>query len=446
MVYWGTESGHYVDSASVPPGDCDYRISGLSDGQEYYVLAIGESPNGYRAFHGIEGSGTPLLFPRAPAGVAGTVSADQLRLTVSWDSNAELDLSHYNVYRRFAPIGIWALYQDGISGNSFSDYDVVAQVGYEYAVTAVDVDGHESALSEPVLLYPATFDGGLVVADGFVKDHTYDPDQAEQEAWLDTILGGIGYGVVPSDEHGGPVTLSDIGRYGTLIWIDDDVIVKNITLSGPALEEFSQHGTDMVISGYSTWYQWAPKAVPTNHLLYREFGLSNYDYMAHFDFVGAFGQDGWPSVQIDPTRGIREWRDIAKLTPRPGAQVILRFDSYMNLPEWENQPVGLAYETANGKRVLLSFPLYYLTPSSAEALMGRVLEYLGVSGEFVKGDLDHSGTIDILDVALLIDHLYISLRPLPYPELADMDARPGVSLGDVFFLIKYLFLGGPAPS
>jgi len=445
-VYWGAESGQYIDSASVPLGDCDYRISGLSDGQEYYVLVIGESPGGYRAFHGTEGSGTPLLYPRVPAGVAGTASANQLRLTVSWNPNLELDLSHYNVYRRFAPIGTWALYEGEVTGNSFSDYDVVAQVGYEYAVTAVDLDGYESALSESVLLYPATFDGGLVIADGFVKDHTYDPDQVEQEAWLDTILGGVGFGVVSSDELGGPVTLSDIGRYGTLIWIDDDVIVKNIALSGPALEEFSQHGTDMVISGYGTWYQWAPKAVPTNHLLYREFGLSSYDYIAYFDFVGAFGQDGWPSVQIDPTRGMHEWRDIAKLTPRPGAQVILRFDSDMNLPEWENQPVGLAYETANGKRVLLSFPLYYLTPSSAQALMGRVLEYLGVSGEFVKGDLDHSGTIDILDVALLIDHLYISLRPLPYPELADMDTRPGVSLGDVFFLIKYLFMGGPAPS
>jgi hypothetical protein len=445
-VYWGTESGHYIDSASVLAGECGYRITGLVDGQEYHVLAIGESPNGYRGFYGIEGRGTPWLYPRVPSGIAGVASANQLRLTVSWQPNSELDLSHYNVYRRFSSIGVWVRYAEGLTGTSFSDYDVVAQVGYEYAVTAVDVDGYESALSESVLLFPATFDGGLVIADGFVKDHTYDPDQAEQEAWLDTILGGVGFGVVPSDENGGPVTLSDIGRYGTLMWIDDDVIVKNIALSGPALDEFSQHGTDMLISGYSAWYQWAPKSVPTSHLLYREFGLSSYDYTAYFDFVGAFGQDGWPSVQIDPTRGMHEWRDVAKLTPRPGAQVILRFDSYMDLPEWENQPVGLAYETANGRRVLLSFPLYYLTPSSAEALMGRVLEYFGISGEFVKGDLDHSGTIDILDLALLIDHLYISLRPLPYPELADMDTRPGVSIGDVYFLLKYLFLGGPAPS
>jgi len=45
----------------------------------------------------------------------------------------------------------------------------------------------------------------------------------------------------------------------------------------------------------------------------------------------------------------------------------------------------------------------------------------------------------------LLDHLFISRQPLAYPELADMDRRPGVSIGDVMVLINYLFRGGPAP-
>ncbi len=444
-VYWGTQPGVYVDSSSVPAGDCSFTIPALTDGVEYHILAVGTAPQGYRAFYGIEGSGTPYLYPRVPFGLAGSPSPNQMRLYLTWQPNAELDFSHYRVYRRPGTVGEWQLYQDGVTGTTFSDVNVLPHVGYEYAVTAVDMTGYESPKSSTVTIFPATYDGGPVVADGFVKDHDYDPDQAWQEAWLDTIFGPIGFSVAPSDENGGPVTLSTIGQYGTLVWIDDDVIYKNISQSNATLDEYSKHGTNMLISGYRTWFTWAAKSVPTSHLLYREFGLTSYDYTPYFDFIGAVGENGWPSVQIDRTRGMREWRDIAKLAGRPGSQVILRFDSEMDLPEWEGQPVGITYQTANGKRVLLAFPLYYLTPASATALMAKVFEYFAVTNQFDKGDLNHSGTVDIGDVSILIDHLFISLDPLAYPEDADMDGVHGVSIGDVMYLISYLFLGGPAP-
>jgi len=93
----------------------------------------------------------------------------------------------------------------------------------------------------------------------------------------------------------------------------------------------------------------------------------------------------------------------------------------------------------------LSFPLYYLTPASAEALLAKVMEYFGTGIQYDKGDLDHSGTINIGDLALLLDHLFINQQPLPDPDAADMDGRPGVSIGDAFILIDFLFLGGPQP-
>jgi len=445
MVYWGVESGVYTDSAGVPAGECGYTVTGLSEGLTYYFLVVGESPNGYRALYGVEGSGTPRLYPRMPRNLFGTVVADQLRLSIFWDANSELDLSHYNVYRRIGSVGVCQLYRENILSTSFVDNDVVAHVGYEYRVTAVDFDGYESQPTESVVLYPATFDGGPIVVDAFVMDHIYDPDQAEQEAWLDTVLGEVGFGLTSSDEFGGPVTLNDLGQYATLYWIDDDLIIKNIAESEAALEEFALHNTNMLISGYRTFVNWSDKSVPSDHLLYREFGLSYYTYTAYFDFIGAHGQNGWPAVQIDPTRGMNEWRDIPKLSPRPGAVVIATFDSFMNLPGWEGEPVGLAYETSNGKRVLLSFPLYYLTPASAQALLAKVNEYFGVIGHYDRGDLDHSGTIDIVDLVILLDHLFISQQPLADPEAADMNGRPGISIGDAFYLINYLFLGGPQP-
>jgi hypothetical protein len=444
-VYWGNESGHYTDSTVLPADNCNLTINGLAEADSCYVLVIGESPNGYRALYGIEGAGLPLVYPRVPEHFAGTSVAAELRLELSWNANREADFSYYNVYRRIETIGVWNLYQQHVTDTTFVDYGVRAHVRYEYAVTAVDLTGHESDMSDGVLLCPATFDGGLVVADAFVRDESYNPDQQQQEAWLDSLLGGFGFGIAFSDENGGPVTLSDIGQYNTLIWCDDDIVQKNIALSEVALKEFGAHDTRMLISGYRPWANWSPNSVPVNHLLRQEFGLSYYEMTPYFDFVGAFGQNGWPSVEIDSTRGMTKWRDIPKLTPVAGAQVILTFDSKRNLAAWEGQPVGLAYETAHGKRVLFSFPLYFLTPVSAQALMTKVMEYFEFSGTFVKGDLDHSGTIDIVDVVVLLDHLFISRQPLAYPELADMDRRPGVSIGDVMVLVNYLFRGGPAP-
>ena len=445
-LYWGSESGQYSDSADVPVGQCSFVVGDLVEGDSCFVLVVGEAPNGYRALHGVEGAGVPLLYPRVPSNFAGSAVADQLRLVLSWGANVEGDLSHYNVYRRIGTMGVWGLYAGGIAGTSFVDTEVAAHVGYEYAVTAVDRDGYESGMSAGVLLYPATFDGGLVIGDGFVQDESYNPDQAAQEAWLDTILSGLGYGLAFSDENGGPVTLSDIGQYNTLIWCDDDIVRKNIGASEAGLEAFAAHNTRMLISGYRTWADWSPRSVPVDHLLYQEFGLSYYELTPYFDFIGAVGQNGWPSVVIDPTRGMEKWRDIPKLTPVPGAEVLLTFDSWRDLAAWEGQPVALAYETVHGKRVLFGFPLYFLTPASAQALLTKVMEYFGLSGEFAKGDLDHSGTIDIVDITVLLDHLFISMRPLEHPELADVDTRPGVSIGDVFVLINYLFLGGPAPA
>jgi hypothetical protein len=426
-------------------GSCSYTITGLVEADSCYVLAIGTSPNGYRALRGVQGAGLPLSYPRVPKDLVGSAVAAELRLDISWRSNLEADLSHYRVYRRIATVGAWSVYQPYITDTVFVDTDVSGHVAYEYAVTAVDLDGRESFPSDPVLLYPATFDGGLVICDGFAKGHYTEPDQVEQEAWLDSLLGGMGYGVAFSDENGGPITLSDIGQYSTLIWVDDDATEKNISLSEAALDGFASHGANMLISGYRTWFYWTPRSVPTSHLLYREFGLSYYDYSSSFEFVGAFGQNGWPSVQIDPARGPDERRDTPKLTPLPGAQVILTFDSHFDLAGWEGEPVGLIYETPHGKRVLLSFPLYYLTPASAQALITKVMEYFEFSTTFARGDLDHSGTVDLADVIILLDHLFLSLQPLEYPELADVDTRPGVSIGDVFVLIYYLFLDGPAP-
>jgi hypothetical protein len=74
------------------------------------------------------------------------------------------------------------------------------------------------------------------------------------------------------------------------------------------------------------------------------------------------------------------------------------------------------------------------------------IRYFMVTGIHYSGDINRDGLIDIGDVVFLITYLYTS-GPAPEPlELGDVNCDDGVDIGDVVFLINYLFNNGPPPS
>ncbi len=65
---------------------------------------------------------------------------------------------------------------------------------------------------------------------------------------------------------------------------------------------------------------------------------------------------------------------------------------------------------------------------------------------YVCGDANGDGFIDLGDVVYLINYLYKG-GPAPNPiEVGDCNSDGTVDLGDVVYLINYLFKGGPAPD
>jgi len=62
------------------------------------------------------------------------------------------------------------------------------------------------------------------------------------------------------------------------------------------------------------------------------------------------------------------------------------------------------------------------------------------------GDVNVDDVVDLGDVLYLISYLYKG-GPAPDPlEVGDCDCDGVVDLGDVLFLINYLYKGGPAPD
>jgi fibronectin type 3 domain-containing protein len=69
-------------------------------------------------------------------------------IDLSWQPNTEPDLAGYIVYRREGD-GEWQRISPAqqVVGPGFHDPNVTAGHTYKYAVTAIDREGHESALS-----------------------------------------------------------------------------------------------------------------------------------------------------------------------------------------------------------------------------------------------------------------------------------------------------------
>jgi hypothetical protein len=68
-----------------------------------------------------------------------------------------------------------------------------------------------------------------------------------------------------------------------------------------------------------------------------------------------------------------------------------------------------------------------------------------VETQYIKGDVNHDLAVDVGDVIYLVNYLY-SGGPEPLPlESGDVNCDGIVNVGDVVYLVNYLFRGGPPP-
>jgi hypothetical protein len=123
--------------------------------------------------------------PTAPSGVR-SITGDEA-VYLFWDPNGEANIDHYRVYRGFAPEGRYD-YIDSSPEHGYVDFAVANGQTYFYAVSAVNINGTESALSYELVhdtprpegydlvLYDAAFDPRL---------SGYDFSAQQRRAWDD---------------------------------------------------------------------------------------------------------------------------------------------------------------------------------------------------------------------------------------------------------------------
>ncbi|RKX24924.1 MAG: hypothetical protein DRP47_10660 [Candidatus Zixiibacteriota bacterium] len=64
----------------------------------------------------------------------------------------------------------------------------------------------------------------------------------------------------------------------------------------------------------------------------------------------------------------------------------------------------------------------------------------------IRGDVDHSGGMDVADMTYLVARLFFGGPPPPCEDEGDVDGSGGINVADLTYLVANLFLGGPPPD
>lgn len=442
-VIYGTYSTALNDTVDVPASACHADIAGLIEGQEYFFAVLGEPAEGYPPLGYLVSSGIPLTVPRAPAGVA--VEIDSSNLVLSWDANPELDFDHYKILRNTFSLE-WVVLEENYTGTSYTDEAAVKYAVNNYKVLAYDLDANESDSSDVVSATPATFDAGVLMVDETQAGGS-NPTEPQQAVFYDAAMSGIEYVRMKIDSSYDCLTRSLAGQYNPVFWIDDDDYNHIIEGSLDTLDWYFEYDADFLLAGWSTIYSVTGQSYfYPGSIYYDELGISYIAQNGLTDFAGPGAVGSWPALELKPDApGGGRMPDIDIFTAVNGAEVIYTYDSYSSHPFYDGKPVGIAYDTYSGKRVVLGFPLYYLTEASAQALVQKVLEYFAAPSVYLDGDVNDDRIVNLLDVTFLIAFLYKDGPPPVRINHGDPNADCTINILDITYLISYLYKDGPAP-
>ena len=137
------DSGEVAGAGTIySPGATD----GLVYGETYQIKVRGKDNNAVWSSYG-SGHYLQCVYS-APANLTATADANNAEMDLNWNDHAGENLAGYRVYRKLSAGGTWAQINTGLETSSaYSDELAASGSEYDYAVTAVAIDGYESAKS-----------------------------------------------------------------------------------------------------------------------------------------------------------------------------------------------------------------------------------------------------------------------------------------------------------
>jgi len=317
------------------------------------------------------------------------VGPGKTRLHLNWKPNAEGDLAGYNVYRsRNSDSGFVKLNGGLWHTSDFIDSTVQQDSNYFYRIEAVDTTAASSGYTATLLSHTVKMDQGILVAieAGYDPLNLYLPDSIT--AFSQSLLQGYRYWIddLAIIDIRYPLNL---GRYSSVLYFFEDLTnsrfnwlptyplgLKAYVLGGGRL---MMCGRKLTGGSFPYWYEF----------LRDEFGIDLLLQISPTsNFRGAIGSPGFPDVEVDSLKLAATGGRLNSVERFPGAaaqRVLYSFHSDPFDSSAEGAPVGLRAADTSIHAYYLSFPLYYLNPANARALITKVLtdfdEITGVQNE-----------------------------------------------------------------
>lgn len=363
--------------------------------------------------------------PFAPTGIVAIPNATQI--LVDWANSPEGDIVGYNLYSASNSAGPY-IKRNAVLLTSSQYTDVMAVPGQfvYYKATAVDAGQNESPLSEFARGRLVSKSKGILLIDetanlGGSQPHL--PTEAQSDTFYAHVLQNLPHDTFDMDSinAAGGLTLSDLGAYGSVIWVADD---RNTLINGvPAISQFLKENTEaladyMDLGGNVVLFGWKPVGGFSEEypVLFAE-GDFLFDYFKVCltavtgpgqYFWGATGLD-FPSVVVDTAKARTQWvgklPDMEYITAvAPGGEVASTFRSSAPDSLFANLPNGLYFDGGSFRTLYFAFPLYHLRENDARALVTEAMEFFQETGTVGVGD----GTASSLPAR-------IELRNFPNP-------------------------------
>lgn len=175
--YYIYQNGRRISNP--PVRSIPYTVTGLVNGTVYSFQVSAVDTVGNESLRTVTVNATPrdTTAPAAPTGLTGAGGVSQVAL--SWTANTDSDLAGYNVYRNGAKVN-----GSLVKGTNYTDTGLTNGTSYTYRLTAVDLDGNESAPSAAVIATPGEAQT-VIVADTFNRAAQTGLGQAETgQTWI----------------------------------------------------------------------------------------------------------------------------------------------------------------------------------------------------------------------------------------------------------------------
>ncbi|MDZ4121987.1 MAG: T9SS type A sorting domain-containing protein, partial [Candidatus Cloacimonadaceae bacterium] len=359
-----------------------------------YIAVSSVDVNGDESYK-VYGMGTPYSIPMMPSGFTDAPGWEEILF--SWNANQELDLAGYHLYRSSPPSIAETMIGGLITSTSYLDADFpTGNDYYFYRLCAVDTDGNESPITEPIRTRRVTLNAGTLLVNETLPgsgNTPFQPSPAQVTSFMEDLMSPFQPATIDFSEVGS-LRISDIGIYQSIMWYSfDQSDNEGLFNTLDALSDYISYGGKVFISTYfptlslnmNSGY---PAYFDYDSSINSIFGIASANYSTQSRFKYAIPLDSaFPALTVDPQKTTASMNGhifkIESISASNSAQNIYTFGS-----DYENSsnqgflnglPVGVLHDLDPGMAFTISFPLYNMQIADARALVEYVFaEIFGV--------------------------------------------------------------------